>query len=264
MAATPRPANELRDAIARVRGHRRRGGPRRALVVGAADDAVPPGADRRRVVVRATAVAGGPGGLARPPLASAEAGTVHLRPPLPRRPRARRPSPTPRRGPRLPVAALRPAVAALEAAGELWHGTDERGARACSTSWTRRARPRTSRRRRGCSRCGTGSCSGHADRTRVIDPAHRSRIVAGQRRHLPDLPRRRPRGRPVVDAGHGERTRDRARAVRPAPRRGPRRARIRGGRARPDSSPIASRPPTPGTASAGIARRPAEATGTSA
>ena len=117
---------------------------------------------------------------------------------------------------RLAVATLRPAFAALEAADELWHGRDEQGRQLLDLVDAPRpgadvdAPPRLLP-------MWDGLLLGHADRTRVIDPAHQ----------LPD--RRAPTATPTRPSsstagwpasgghGHGERRpRDRARAVRPA------------------------------------------------
>ena len=176
MAATPRPANELRDAIAAYAG---------------IDDVE--GRDAlwwwvRRTTPFLQAPTGGAWSFGRRPslvapeawlgrrLASAEAGSVHL---VRRYLAALGPATLADAASwsRLPVAALRPAVAALEAAGELWHGTDERGAALLDLVDAPRpqadivAPPRLLP-------MWDGLLLGHADRTRVIDPAHRSRIVA--------------------------------------------------------------------------------------
>ena len=211
-------------------GRRRPGGARRAVVVGPADDAAPPGADRRPVVVRPPAADGRARGLARPAVRRRRSDGLEL---LVRR----------------YLGALGPATVADLASwsklpgsrsgrrsrrstrpGELWHGRDEQGL-SCSTSSTRRGPARTSRRRRACCRCGTGCCSATRTGPGSSTRQDRSRIVARQRRHLPDVPRRRARRGPVVDAPGLGRHRDRARAVPAAAPRRPRGPRGGGRRA---------------------------------
>lgn len=78
---------------------------------------------------------------------------------------------------RLAVATLRPALAALESTGELWHGQDEQGRELLDLVDAPRpaadveAPPRLLP-------MWDGLLLGHADRTRVIDPVHKPRIVA--------------------------------------------------------------------------------------
>ena len=78
---------------------------------------------------------------------------------------------------RLAVATLRPAFAALDAAGELWHGRDEQGRELLDLVDAPRpgadvdAPPRLLP-------MWDGLVLGHADRRRVIDPVHKPRIVA--------------------------------------------------------------------------------------
>ena len=173
MAATPRPASELRDAIAAYAG---------------IDDEE--GRDAlwwwvRRTTPFLQAPTGGAWSFGRRPslvapeawlgrrLASAEAGSVHLV--------------------RRYLAALGPATAGgrrvlvpAPGGGAPPRGRGARGGRRAVArnrrAWGRAARPRgrsaaalrTSWRRRGCSRCGTGSCSGtptgRASSTRRIGP----------------------------------------------------------------------------------------------
>ena len=259
MAATPRPASELRDAIAAYAG---------------IDDEE--GRDAlwwwvRRTTPFLQAPTGGAWSFGRRPslvapeawlgrrLASAEAGSVHLV--------------------RRYLAALGPATARrcrvlVQAPGGGAPPRD-RGARGGRGAVARHGRAgRRAARPRGRA-AAPGGRRGAAPiapdvgrapaRARGPDPRHRPGAPVpdrrGQRRHLPDLPRRRPRGRPVVDAGHGERTRrsSSSRSGGSAPRTAP------GSNPRPtgspDSSPTASRPPMPGTASAGIARLPARPPG---
>ena len=78
---------------------------------------------------------------------------------------------------RLAVARLRPAFAALEAAGELWHGRDERGRELLDLVDA----PRPSADVDAPPRLlpmWDGLVLGHADRTRVISDEDRPRIVA--------------------------------------------------------------------------------------
>lgn len=177
MAATPQLASDLRDAIAA-----------RAEV---ADEA-----ERdalwwwvRRTTPFLQAPTGGPWSFGRRPalvapqawlgrpLGAAEPGTVHL---VRRYLGALGPATVADAASwsRLPVAALRPAIEALDAAGELWHGRDARSAVLLDLVGAPRpaadveAPPRLLP-------MWDGLLLGHADRTRVIDPAHRAAIVAG-------------------------------------------------------------------------------------
>ncbi|HEY4190979.1 MAG TPA: crosslink repair DNA glycosylase YcaQ family protein, partial [Candidatus Limnocylindrales bacterium] len=79
---------------------------------------------------------------------------------------------------RLPVATLRPAVEALDAEGVLWHGVDDHGRHLLDLAEA----PRPGEDAAAPARLlamWDGLLLGHADRSRVIDPAHRNLIVAG-------------------------------------------------------------------------------------
>jgi hypothetical protein len=177
MAATPRLASDLRDAIAA-----------RAGVVDEAErDALWWWV--RRTTPFLQAPTGGPWAFGRRPelvvpeawlgrpLGPAEPGTVHL---VRRYLGALGPATVADAASwsRLPVAALRPAIEALDAAGELWHGRDARGGVLLDLA----AAPRPAADVEAPPRLlpmWDGLLLGHADRTRVIDPAHRAAIVAG-------------------------------------------------------------------------------------
>ena len=230
LAATPRPNNELRDRLAEVEG---------------VDDAEARDALWwwvRRTTPLIQAPSGGPWSFGRRPLMVApeawlgatfgtEADGLVL---LVRRYLAAL-------GPatvadvaswsRLAVVRLRPAIGALDAAGELWHGRDERGRELLDLADA----PRPSADVDAPPRLlpmWDGLVLGHADRTRVISDEDRARVVAANGDTLPVLPRRRTGRRPVVDAGDRRRAGDRARAVPPARAGRTRRARGRGRLAR--------------------------------
>jgi hypothetical protein len=78
---------------------------------------------------------------------------------------------------RLAVATLRPAFAALEAADELWHGRDEDGRELLDLVDAPRPGDEVAAPPRLLP-MWDGLLLGHADRTRVIDPVHKPRIVA--------------------------------------------------------------------------------------
>ena len=78
---------------------------------------------------------------------------------------------------RLAVVRLRPAIGALDAAGELWHGRDERGRELLDLADA----PRPSADVDAPPRLlpmWDGLVLGHADRTRVISDEDRARVVA--------------------------------------------------------------------------------------
>ena len=230
LAATPRPNNELRDRIAEVEG---------------VDDAEAREALWwwvRRTTPLIQAPSGGPWSFGRRPLMVApeawlgatfgtEADGLVL---LVRRYLAAL-------GPatvadvaswsRLAVVRLRPAIAALDAAGELWHGRDERGRELLDLVDA----PRPSADVDAPPRLlpmWDGLVLGHADRTRVISDEDRARVVAGNGDTYPSF---------LVDGrvaglwwttGVRRRAGDRARAVPPAGAGRTRRARGRGRHAR--------------------------------
>ena len=230
LAATPRPNNELRDRLAEVEG---------------VDDAEARDALWwwvRRTTPLIQAPSGGPWSFGRRPLMVApeawlgatfgtEADGLVL---LVRRYLAAL-------GPatvadvaswsRLAVVRLRPAIAALDAAGELWHGRDERGRELLDLVDA----PRPSADVDAPPRLlpmWDGLVLGHADRTRVISDEDRARVVAGNGDTYPSF---------LVDGrvaglwwttGDRRRAGDRARAVPPAGAGRTRRARGRGRLAR--------------------------------
>ena len=116
---------------------------------------------------------------------------------------------------RLAVARLRPAIEGLDAGGELWHGRDEHGRELLDLVDAPRPGPDVEAPPRLLP-MWDGLVLGHADRTRVISDEDRAQGRRRQRRHVPVVPGRRARRRPVVDAGHRRRTGDRDRAVPPA------------------------------------------------
>ena len=158
-------------------GHRRPRGPRGAVVVGPAHDAPDPGAVGRPVVVLAAAAHGRAGRLARP--------------------RRSRPRPTAssiscavtsaRFGPatvpdlaawsRLAVARLRPAIASLEASGDLWHARDEQGRELLDLVDAPRPDSGVDAPPRLLAMWDSVLLA-HADRSRLIDDAHRALVTA--------------------------------------------------------------------------------------